>query len=486
MPGPHQVAVAPGIFYRSCVRGLAALAVLVAMIIAAPGVQAKVFSPTTFTLENGMQVVVVSNHRAPVVTHMVWYKVGSADEQSGYSGIAHFLEHLMFKGTKKRGPGEFSKLIARHGGQENAFTSFDYTGYFQTIAKEHLEMVMEMEADRMTNLVLTDEIIEPERQVVREERRSRTDNNPASILGEYVNEAMFRNYPYRRPIIGYDHEIVAMTRANIIDFYKRWYAPNNAILVVAGDITADELRPLAEKYYGAIPAVSGVERSRTIEPPQKASRLVALHDPAVRQPSWSRSYLAPSYKYGATEHAYALEVLTEILGGGGTSRLYRQLVIDDKRAVSAGSHYSPDSLGPSQFTIYASPRPGLTVKDMETAVDAEIAKIMTHGVTDDEVARAKRRMRASSVFARDSFQAAARILGGALAAGLTIEDVEAWPDRIAAVTVAQVKAAAEHVFVKKQSVTALLLGEDPSTIPLAKPKDDEKTKPAPTRKGDKP
>ena len=223
---------------------IAALALLTAALtLGATPALAKVFSPETFTLNNGMQVVVVSNHRAPVVTHMVWYKVGSADESSGYSGIAHFLEHLMFKGTKTRKPGEFSKLVARYGGQENAFTSFDYTAYHQTIAREHLEMVMEMEADRMTNLTLTDEIIEPERQVVREERRSRTDNNPAAILGEHVSEALYRNYPYRRPIIGYDHEIVAMTRQNIIDFYKRWYAPNNAILVVAGDITAKELKP---------------------------------------------------------------------------------------------------------------------------------------------------------------------------------------------------------------------------------------------------
>ena len=223
---------------RPCQRlGLLAALVLALAIIAAPA-RAKVFSPETFTLDNGMQVVVISNHRAPVVTHMVWYKVGSADEQSGYSGIAHFLEHLMFKGTKTRAPGEFSKIVAENGGQENAFTSYDYTAYHQTIAREHLETMMAMEADRMTNLVLTDEIIEPERQVVREERRMRTDNNPSAILGEHVSESLYRNYPYRRPIIGYDHEIVAMTRKNIIDFYKHWYAPNNAILVVAGDITA--------------------------------------------------------------------------------------------------------------------------------------------------------------------------------------------------------------------------------------------------------
>jgi zinc protease len=447
-PRPHSV-----------LSGALALALLLSTIlaVAARPAQAKVFSPETFTLKNGMQVVVVSNHRAPVVTHMVWYKVGSADEQSGYSGIAHFLEHLMFKGTKTRKPGEFSQLVARYGGQENAFTSYDYTAYHQTIAREHLEKVMEMEADRMTNLTLTDEIIEPERQVVREERRSRTDNNPSAILGEHVSEALYRNYPYRRPIIGYDHEIVAMTRANIIDFYKRWYAPNNAILVVAGDITAKELKPLAEKYYGVIPAAPEIERLRPAEPPQEAARIVAMKHTQVRQPSWRRSYIAPSYMYGETQHAYALQVLTEILGGGGTSRLYRALVIDGKKAVAAGSYYSEDTRGPGQFMVYASPRPGVGLPELEQAVDAEVDRIIKDGVSDDEIARAKKRLRASAVFARDSFSTGARALGAALAVGQTVDDVEAWPDRIAAVTAEQIKVAAKVVLIKKHSVTAFLL-----------------------------
>lgn len=437
---------------------IAALTLLAAALtLGAAPARAKVFSPETFTLKNGMQVVVVSNHRAPVVTHMVWYKVGSADESSGYSGIAHFLEHLMFKGTKNRKPGEFSKLVARYGGQENAFTSYDYTAYHQTIARAHLELVMEMEADRMTNLTLTDDIIEPERQVVREERRSRTDNNPAAILGEHVSEALYRNYPYRRPIIGYDHEIVAMSRQNIIDFYKRWYAPNNAILVVAGDITAKELKPLAEKYYGVIPAAPEIKRARPDEPPQEAARIVAMQHTQVRQPSWRRSYLAPSYLYGETQHAYALQILTEVLGGGGTSRLYRKLVIDDRKAVNAGTYYDADTLGPSQFTIYGSPRPGVTLPEIEQAVDAELDRISKDGVTADEVARAKKRLIASAVFARDSFTTGARTLGAALAVGQKVADVEAWPDRIAAVTAEQIQAAAKYVFVKKRSVTAFLV-----------------------------
>ena len=229
-----------------------------------PEARAGVFNPTTFTLKNGMQVVIVENHRVPVVAHMVWYRVGSADEGPGETGIAHFLEHLMFKGTKKRKPGEFSQIVARNGGQENAFTSTDYTAHFQTIAADRLEMVMEMEADRMTNLVITEKEVEPERLVVLEERRSRVDNNPGAILGEHINGALFLNHPYRNPVIGWEHDIKALDIKRILAFYKRWYAPNNAILVVAGAITAEQVRPLAKKYYGKIPAQPPVVRNLSL------------------------------------------------------------------------------------------------------------------------------------------------------------------------------------------------------------------------------
>lgn len=421
---------------------------------------AGVFNPETFTLANGMQVVVVSNHRVPVVTHMVWYKVGSADEQPGQSGAAHFFEHLMFKGTENRAPGEFSRLVSKNGGRENAFTSYDFTAYFQTIAREHLELMMELEADRMTNLTLTDAIIEPERQVVLEERRSRTDNNPGSILHEQVQAAAFLNYPYRRPVIGWKHEIEALTKDELLKFYKRWYAPNNAILVVAGDITAAELKPLAEKYYGKIPANPDIDRPRTAEPPQSTPRRLTLKDPRVRQPSWGRVYIAPSFSYGETQHAYALQVLSEILGGGGTSRLYRELVIDNQKAVGAGSYYRGDDLGPSQFGFYASPRPGVSMDVIESAVEAEITKVMKDGVTQDEVTRAIKRLQAQAIYARDSFSAGPRVLGSALAVGRKIEDIEAWPERIGAVTPEAIQKAAQHVFQLKGSVTSLLLPPD--------------------------
>jgi len=295
------------------------VAAVIAMSAAAPAF-AKIFDPDTFTLDNGMQVVLITNHRAPVVRHMVWYKVGAADEAPGETGIAHLLEHLMFKGTTNYGPGVFSGQVARNGGQENAFTSYDYTAYHQTIARDRLEMVMKMEADRMTNLVINEQQVAPERNVVLEERRSRTDNNPSAQLHEQVSAALYLNYPYRRPIIGWEHEIKALDVDRILAFYKRYYAPNNAVLVVEGDVTMDELKPLAEKYYGAIPRGPEITRTRTTEPPATADRRVILENERVTQPSWSRRYLAPSYRYGDTEHAYALQVLSEIIGGGASSR----------------------------------------------------------------------------------------------------------------------------------------------------------------------
>lgn len=419
--------------------------------------QAGVFNPETFTLKNGMRVVVVQNHRVPVVTHMVWYSVGSADEGPGESGIAHFLEHLMFKGTKKRAPGEFSKILARNGGSENAFTSSDYTAYFQTVAANRLELVMEMEADRMTNLVLTERDVKTEKAVVLEERRSRTDNNPGAILQEQATAALFLNYPYRRPVIGWAHEIEALSLKNVMAFYKKWYAPGNAILVVAGDITAEKLKPLAEKYYGRIPSAPPTKRVRPKEPPHKAARLVTYKDKRVRQPSWSRTFLAPSLLNGEAKHVYALDMLSDILGGGATSRLNKSLVVDGKIAISAGSFYNGDERGPGRFGLHATPKPGTGMETLEKAVETELAKILQSGVSQSELDRAKKRMLAQAVYARDSLTNGARTLGSALAVGMKIEDVESWPERIAAVTLEQIQAAAKAVLQNGRSVTSILL-----------------------------
>ncbi len=433
------------------------LAAVVGWAVATASADAAVFNPETFTLANGMQVVVVPNKRVPVVTHMVWYKVGGADEEPGKSGIAHFLEHLMFKGTPSHPDGEFSKLVARNGGRENAFTSHDYTAYHQTVAKDRLALVMELEADRMTNLIINQENVDTERQVVLEERRMRTDNEPSSILSEQASAAAYLNHPYGRPVIGWEHEIRALTLEQILAFHKRWYAPNNAILVVAGDITAAELKPMAEKYYGVIPRGDVPERFRPSEPPQRAAREVTLRDARVRQPMLSRSFLAPSYIDGETPHAYPLEVLAEILGGGATSRIYRSLVVEQGIATSAGARYSPDNFGPSRFAFYASPRPDSSMEAIEAAIQAEIDRVVAEGVSDEEVTRAKQRLTASAVFARDSLGGGARTLGAALASGQTVADVEAWPERIAAVSRVQVEAAARAVFHPETSVTSRLL-----------------------------
>ncbi len=439
---------------------LRALCLFIVAAFAAPA-GAGVFNPETFTLANGMQVVVVPNHRAPVVVHMVWYRVGSADDPAGKSGLAHFLEHLMFKGTEKVPGDEFSRTVARNGGNQNAFTSSDYTGYFEKVAKGRLALVMALEADRMVNLVLTDAAVLPERKVILEERRSRTDNEPGALLREQVSAAQYLAHPYRIPIIGWAHEIRSLTTEDALAFYRRYYAPDNAVLVVAGDVTAAELRPLAENTYGAIPARGVEPRRRTQEPPQRAARRVVLRDARVRQPAWNRSYLAPSYTAGAREHAYALQVLAEILGGGATSRLYRALVVERKIAASAGAWYGATSLDVTRFGFYASPARGVEVAAVEAAIDAEIALLLADGVTAQEVARVTTRLVREAVYARDSLSTPARIFGAALTSGRTVDDVEAWPERIAAVTAAEVNAAARAVLKPETSVTGVLLPGEP-------------------------
>ncbi|HSV30288.1 MAG TPA: pitrilysin family protein, partial [Candidatus Omnitrophota bacterium] len=418
---------------------------------------AQVFNPTTYTLGNGMQVVVVENHRAPIATHMVWYRVGAADEPAGKSGIAHLLEHLMFKGTPEIPPGQFSKIVARNGGRDNAFTSSDYTAYFQNIAIDRLELVMKMEADRMRNLTLDDQNVVTERAVVLEERSSRTDNDPSALLMERVEATLYLNHPYRRPVIGWGSELAGLTRADAEAFYRTWYAPNNAILVVAGDVKPDEVKALAEKYYGPLKPENTPDRQklRAEEPPQVAARRVVLEDARVQQPSWSRQYVAPSYTHGRKELAYPLQVLSEILGGGATSRMYKSLVVEQGVAAGASAWYDPSALDSSTFGLGATPRPGVPMDKLEAALNAEIAKV-AQGITAEEVERAKARLKANVAYARDSLHTAARVLGEALTTGQSVADVEAWPERIAAVTPEQVNEAARAVLDERASVTGVL------------------------------
>jgi len=412
---------------------------------------------TETTLPNGLKIVVIPDHRAPVVSHVIWYKVGAADEPRGKSGIAHFLEHLMFKGTAEVPEGQFSYIVARNGGTENAFTSYDFTAYHESVARDRLELVMRLEADRMTNLIMSEQDVEAERQVILEERRMRVDNDPAAVLGEQVRATQFYVHPYGWPVIGWEHEIEALTYQDIVDFYRRHYAPNNAVLVVAGDITAEELRPLAERYYGAIPAAEVPERLRPEEPPQRAARRVVLEDARAAQPSLSISYLAPSYNHGNETDAYALEVLAEVLAGSSTSRLYSELVVGQGVAVSAGAWYNGDSLDDGRFGFWIMPAIDVDIDDAEAALVAEIDRLLADGITEAGLERVKQRIRADLVYARDSVAGIAHWYGSRLTTGMTVEEIGDWPDRIEAVTVDQVNAAARRVIVDDTSVTGVLL-----------------------------
>ncbi|PPR63128.1 MAG: putative zinc protease [Alphaproteobacteria bacterium MarineAlpha4_Bin2] len=416
-----------------------------------------VFKPETFTLENGLQVIIVPNHRAPVATMIVYYKVGAIDEPPGKSGLAHYLEHLMFKGTKTLSPGEFSKIVARNGGSDNAFTSQDYTGYVTSFAADRLDLILRLEADRMTGLRLTPADIEPERKVVLEERLSRIDNNPGAQLSEHANNALYANHPYRIPIIGWRHEIEALTREDLMAFYRAWYAPNNAVIVISGDVATTAIRPMVERHFGELPRRDLPLRPAWREPQRNAHHLVTLSHHRVRQPLWSRRFLAPSHGTGDEKRQiYALEVLAEILSGGTTGRLYRRLIVEKGLATEVHGRYSGDNRGPGKFLFYASPRPGKTLDEIEIAIEAEIAKLLSDGVTEDEVGSAIQRMQARAVFARDSLRAPPRILGDALMTGLTLADVESWPENIGKVTKADVEAAARAVLTNGGSVTARL------------------------------
>jgi zinc protease len=414
-----------------------------------------------FTLANGLEVVVVPDHRTPVVTHMVWYKVGSADETPGKSGLAHFLEHLMFKGTAKNPAGKFSQTVATLGGEENAFTTSDYTAFFQRISREHLEEMMAFEADRMTGLVLNDANVASELKVVLEEYNMRVANSPDARLGEQISAALYLNSPYGRPTIGWHHEIEQLTRADALAFYHRFYTPNNAVVVIAGDVTADEVKAMAERTYAKVPRVAEVPpRARPQEPAPVAPRTVMLADPRVAQPSMQRSYLVPSYAKSKKDAA-ALEVLAHVLGRGQTSRLYRALVIDRHVAVNAGGFYQGSALDETSFGVFALPEPGVAFPTVESAIDDVIADLVKNGVGAEELEHAKTRMVADAVYAEDNQAALARWYGTAIATGQTVKDVQQWPDLIRSVSAEDVREAARKWLKPRRSVTGYLVKELP-------------------------
>jgi zinc protease len=415
--------------------------------------------PASFTLANGMQVVVIPDHRTPVVTQMIWYKVGSADETPGKSGLAHFLEHLMFKGTSSHPAGEFSQTVQRIGGSENAFTATDYTGYFQRVPREQFPRMMEFEADRMTGLVLKDENVLPERDVVLEEFNMRVANNPDARLSEQIMAALYLNHPYGRPVIGWHQEIEKLDRQDALAFYKRFYAPNNAILLIAGDVDVNDIRPMAERTFGRIapqPAIPA-HRMRPQEPVPAAPRTVTLSDPRVEQPGLRRYYLVPSATTAAAGESPALDVLAQLMGGGSNSYLYRALVIDRPLAISAGASYQGTALDDTQFTISVSPKPGVEFTAVEQAIDRVITDVAQNAVRAEDLERVKTQLIAEAIYAQDNQATLARWYGAALTTGLSIDDVRSWPDRIRAVTSDQVRAAAQKWLDKNRSVTGYLV-----------------------------
>ena len=411
-----------------------------------------------FTLANGLEVVVVPDHRAPVVTHMIWYKVGAADETPGKSGLAHFLEHLMFKGTEKNPGDAFSRQVAAIGGQENAFTASDYTGFFQRVPRHHLKEMMALEADRITGLVLTNDVVQPELNVVLEEQNMRVANNPAARLGEQMDAALYLNHPYGRPVIGWRPEIEQLDREDALAFYRRFYSPNNAVVIVAGDVTAEEVKADAEATYGKIADRAETNpRHRPMEPLQEAPRTVTLADLRVEQPSVSRDYLVPSESSAKPGESEALEVLANVLGSGENCRLYRGLVVEQGLALNAGATYSGTAVDYAKFAVFGAPKPGVSLPQLEAAIDGILAEVIAHGISSDELDRAKTRLIAEAVYAEDNQATLARWYGSALATGQTVDNVRAWPDRIRAVTADAVQNAARTWLDRRHSVTGYLV-----------------------------
>jgi len=435
---------------------------LVALIIfGAPAAWAQKVPVTSYTLENGMEVVVIEDNRAPIVTHMLWYRVGAADEPAGKSGIAHFLEHLLFKGTEAVPDGTFSEVIEANGGNDNAFTSQDYTAYFQQVAVDRLPLMMEMEADRMRGLILDDAAMLTERDVVLEERALRTDSDPGSLFSEQRNAAQFLNHPYGTPVIGWLDEVNALTLQDALDFYNLYYAPNNAVLVVAGDVEPEAVYALAQQYYGPLAPSEGIQkRLRPQEPPQRAARRITYRDARVATPYVIRSYLAANRQSGSQTEAAALSLLADVLGGGGiTSLLGQRLQIEEDIALSSGAFYSGLSYDPDTFGMYVVPKPDVALEDAEARLDATLEFLIENGVDARRLARSKATLLADEIYAMDSQQGLARRYGAALTSGLTVEDVAAWPDILQAVTEDDILQAARDVLDIRRSVTGYLMGE---------------------------
>lgn len=447
-----------GQWYKVIWRRLTPTLLVLASSAGAPTLaSAGLFDARMFQLANGMQVVLIPDHRAPVVTHMLWYRVGSADETPGKSGLAHFFEHLMFKGTTDHPEDAYARLIGRAGGELNAFTSYDYTAYYATVGTDSLELVMALEADRMVNLTLSAEKVQVEREVIVEERRLRTDNNPEALLHEQVMAALFLNHRYGIPVIGWMQEIRSWTLEDVLAFYRRWYLPSNAILVVAGDVALDRLQALAEKHYGVLPPAPTSVRKRPVEPEHIAALRVEMQDARIKRSLWMRLYLAPAYGTAEKPHTPAVEVLAELLGGGPNSLLYTQLVRTLGLAAEVSVAYSPAAIDQTTLAIVAVPAPGVSISDLEQAINREVARIRDGGINDADVQRVLQKMRAHAIRMRDGTMPAAQVVGEALTTGATLDEIDTWPARIGAVTVTDVRIEAKAVLRDEASVTGVLV-----------------------------
>ena len=423
------------------------------------GVIAEISAQVTdFKLKNGMEVVVIEDHRAPVVVHMVWYKAGSGEEDPGVSGVAHFLEHLLFKQTKTMDAGEFSRVVAENGGSDNAFTSYDYTGYFQRIAADRLPLMMKMEADRMVNLDLGPDDILTERDVIIEERNQRVENSPSALFGEQRRAALFLNHPYGRPVIGWRHEMENLTLEDALAYYRQFYAPNNAILVVGGDVTPEAVFELAKQVYGVIPANPDLSpRERPQEPPQISARRMTYSDERVAQPHVTRTYLAPERNPSDQSVPAALTFLAEILGSGQTSVLTQKLQFETQTAVYTTAFYGGTALDDASFGFVIVPSDGVSLEEAEAALDQAIVEFLKEGVDPDKLNRLKKQFRASEIYARDSVQGLANAYGAALTSGLSLDDIHDWPNILQAVTPDDIMAAAKLVLKEQTSVTGWLM-----------------------------
>ena len=419
-----------------------------------------------FALQNGMQVLVIPDHRAPVVTQMVWFKVGAVDDPPGVSGLAHFFEHMMFRGTKKVPGDQFSQLIAKNGGENNAFTSHDYTAFYEQIAADRLPLAMDLEADRIANLDLSDNNVVTERDVVMEERRMRVDNSPQALVGEQMAAALHLSHPYGRPVIGWADEIRRIDRVSAQNFYGHHYAPNNAILVVAGDVTPEEIRTMAQASYGKLPARDLEPRAEFSEPPRLAETRMVVQRPDAKVPVFTRSYRVPSYAQAGPGQAESFDLLSQIMGSGETSTVYRTLVEQKKLASDAGANYDGFARDAAEFSLYAVPRPGVSLAALEKAMDQVLQGFTANAPSPTELARAKTQFVSSVIYRRDSQYAMASAYGSALTIGLTVQDVNEWPARIRAVTGQGIVAAARGLN-KRNAVTAYLMPLPASPPPAA-------------------